>query len=182
MQNRCFCLIFIFWGVFLCGCFSDEKKVSFSEIVPDVQNNVASVFVFLSPDCPLSQKYTRPLKRISEKYQKNHIVFYSVFPGNFYSEKEINDFLMKYELNFSLIFDTNKQLTNKLGATVTPEIFLVDSCGKIIYSGAVDNWYEEIGKKREVITQNYLQNAIEAFLKKEPVKIPQTKAVGCIIE
>lgn len=182
MRKYCICLILIVFFCEACGCFSDNNKTSFPETVPRVENSAAYVFAFLSPDCPLSQKYTLPLKKISGKYEKNHIVFYSVFPGNLYSEKEINDFHTEYELNFFSIFDTNKQLTNELGATVTPEVFLVDSSGKIIYRGAIDNWYEEIGKKREVITENYLQDAIEAFLKKEPIKIPQTKAVGCLIE
>lgn len=176
------CLLLIFSALFLFRCSPGKDEIVLPSTIPGIKENAASVFVFLSPDCPLSRNYTLALKNLSAEHKKNKIIFYAVFPGKLYSRDEINNFLTEYELAFFPVFDEEKKLAAELRAAVTPEVFLVDAAGKIRYGGAIDNWYEEVGKKREIITENYLRDAIEAFIKKTPVKIPRTNAVGCMIE
>ena len=150
--------------------------------ISEIKKNKASVFVFLSPDCPLSQKYSLTVKNQADKYLEKSIDFYLVFPGKLYKTEEIKNFLFEYELRLPSVLDSEKKLTKILGASVTPEAFLLDSAGKTIYSGAIDNWFIEPGKQREVITEHYLDEAIESCLKNIPAKNKQTKPVGCIIE
>jgi thiol-disulfide isomerase/thioredoxin len=163
-------------------CNSCGNEIVLPSDIPGIKKNAASVFVFLSPDCPLSRNYTLILKNLSAKYEKDKIVFYAVFPGKLYSRQEINTFINEYNLTLFPIFDEEKKLTTQLKASVTPEVFLVDDAGKIWYQGAIDNGYEEVGKKREVTTKNYLRDALEAFISGTPIKISKTKAVGCMIE
>lgn len=157
---------------------ADNKTVNLSE----TKNNRASVFVFLNPDCPLSQKYSLSIKNIFAEYSDKKIAVYLVFPGRLYSNSEIQKFLFDYNLQMVAIEDADKKLTAGLGAEITPEAFLIDAKGKILYKGAIDNWFVDVNEKREVITEHYLARAIEAFLCGKPIKVSQTKAVGCIIE
>ena len=156
----------------------DDKTFNLSEI----KHNSASAFIFLSPECPLSQKYSLSIKNIYTRYLDKKIAVYLVFPGKLYNKNEINFFLSEYNLQFVSIEDEDKKLTSCLGAAITPEAFLIDSAGRILYKGAIDNWFIDIGQKREVITAHYLDDAIQSFLSGRPVKISQTKAAGCIIE
>ena len=78
--------------------------------------------------------------------------------------------------------DTKSLMAKKLGATITPEVFLLGKTGVIRYSGRIDNWAFDLGKKRSVITEHNLIDAIEAVLQNKSVKIKKAKAVGCFIE
>ena len=156
----------------------DGKTIDISEI----KKNRASAFVFLSPDCPLSQKYSLPLKKSITGFADKRIGFYLVFPGTMYSAQEIRNFITDYALPVVSIADHDKKLMNILGASVTPEVFLVNSSGEIVYRGAIDNWFVEVGKQKEIITEHYLSEAIESVLANKPVKVSRSKAVGCIIE
>jgi hypothetical protein len=73
-------------------------------------------------------------------------------------------------------------LANFFGATKTPEAFAVTPAVKIFYKGAIDNWAPGLGEHRQVITEYYLRDALNAFLEGKDVKIRQTEAVGCFIE
>ena len=80
------------------------------------------------------------------------------------------------------IIDTNHIITNYLDAKVTPECFLLDSNLNILYSGLINDWIKELGRKSQHINNHYLEENIKHFLNKEPITINQTKAIGCIIQ
>jgi hypothetical protein len=52
----------------------------------------------------------------------------------------------------------------------------------VIYQGRIDNWAYELGKKRKVITEYNLKDALTSVLLNKPISVSKTKAVGCYIE
>ena len=106
---------------------------------------------------------------------------YGIVPGNAYSQKDVGVFASTYHIKFPLLTDTNKNLSDYLQASITPEAILLDSNGELIYKGAVDNLLEDLGKRRVKATNNYLEDAITATINHQPVTIKRTKAVGCKI-
>lgn len=144
--------------------------------------NKASVFIFLAPDCPLSQSYTLTLNEFSKTYLKNKISFYGIFPGTFYSIEKIKYFQQKYLIEFPLLLDTNYALTRLFNANITPEVFVVDSICHVLYCGRIDNWAYEVSKKRANITEHNLQDALDSIISNKPVAVKKTPAVGCFIE
>ena len=67
-------------------------------------------------------------------------------------------------------------------ATITPEVFVVDSSNRVWYSGAIDNWSFDTGKKRQFATEHYLKDALKALRNGQKPAVSETKAVGCYIE
>ena len=63
-----------------------------------------TLFVFLSPECPLSQQYTLPLNQIVKSYNENVTVI-GIFPGKSYDQRTINSFLKKYKIGFDSYID-----------------------------------------------------------------------------
>ena len=118
----------------------------------------AKVYVWLSADCPLSQKYTLTLRQLSQQYAPDSIIFIAVFPSN--TKKEIKSFFKKYKLDFDFQRDKDKRLTRKFNATITPEVVLVTADEKVFYQGAIDNQAIALGKFSPEATEKYLQNAI----------------------
>lgn len=156
----------------------DGKVFNFSEF----KKNKASILVFSSPDCPISQKYTLTLRELSEKYKSQNIPVYLIISGTYYTKSVIKEYVKKYLLDFPVLLDSKLQITKMLEATITPEVFLFDDKANVLYSGRIDNWFESLGKNRFVITERDLINAVDSYLSGGEIKVKKTKAIGCIIQ
>lgn len=190
-MRRTFYLLFLSGAILFAGC-KKNTPLDISLINPEGEKTKLSSWAnidyialcFVSPLCPLSENYTKTINEIADEFYtvKTEIAVVAIIPGNNYSQAEIDKFLKDYPLRCSVLLDKDLALTKKLGAEVTPEVIVIDMEGKIIYSGAIDNWAVELGQKREVITEHYLVDVLSALRRHEPVTTPSTKAVGCFIE
>lgn len=143
--------------------------------------NTATVFVFLSETCPICQSYTLPLKELYKKYKEKSIRFVGVFPNYYVTQKDMDEFKKTYTIPFDLILDSNGDLTKKFNATITPEVFVENELGQVVYSGRIDDSFYAIGKRRKVITSTELSDALAELSLGQAIKINKTQAVGCII-
>lgn len=141
----------------------------------------ATVFVFLSQSCPICQSYTLPLKELYKHYGRKNIRFVGVFPDSEVTQKELNEFKKTYAIPFELLPDSAGTMTKKFGATITPEVFVEDEAGRIIYSGRIDDSFYAVGKRRKVVTTHELADALEGHVRGTTIKVPKTQAVGCLI-
>jgi len=138
----------------------------------------AVVIVFLSPECPLCKNYLPGLVKLQNANKE--LNFYGIIPGTSYSLKDINELKKEFGINFDLLTDPSKQLSKYLGATTTPEVFLINEMGAVTYSGLIDNWASSLGQKRLVITEKYLEQAIKEQLNGKQTS-KKTIPVGCLI-
>ncbi|MAZ31451.1 MAG: hypothetical protein CMP57_05085 [Flavobacteriales bacterium] len=168
-------LIIFFVLLFFNSCYQNDYL---SKVFIE---NSDKVLFFIVPECPLCQSYTREIKQLYFKY-KDRLDFYFVIPGTSYSSQEMDSFLNKYDLPIDVIYDKGYLLVNKLSATITPEVYLIDENNSIQYQGLIDNWLGELGRKRQNVSEYYLNDAIESFLGGKEVKIKKTNAIGCFIE
>ena len=143
-------------------------------------NKPLLLFIFLSPECPLCQNYTKPLNQLQQKFNQQ-INMYGIVPGAAYTTKDMAAFQNKYHTVFPILIDAKKKFTHYLQATVTPQVILLDKEGTLIYTGAIDDWVQAQGKKKQQPTQHYLQDAIQQSLQPDVVKIKKTTAFGCKI-
>lgn len=137
-------------------------------------------FVFLSPECPLCQNYTRTLNQLEQQYA-GKLSFYGIIPGKTYKQEDVAAFQAKYHIGFSLAMDRDLHLVHELHATTTPEVLLVAADNTVLYQGAIDNWYKSLGRAGSKPTQHYLQDAIDAVLRHETPQVRKTAPVGCLI-
>jgi hypothetical protein len=166
----------IFFLVFAC-----TRKGS-GPIAPYLENKQGAVFVFLAPDCPLSQNYMPTMNSLAKQSAATGIGFYGVFSQDDSSRKALDDFTTAYSMSFPAIRDPQFRLADYFGATTTPQAFLADSAGRTVYKGAIDNWAPELGQHRTVITEHYLLDALQSLRDNRPVQVKETTAVGCFIE
>jgi len=94
---------------------------------------------------------------------------------------EIDEFVKQYNVKFEVEKDNLYHIADSLNATITPQAFLISPSGEILYSGKIDNWPITLGQKRTVITEHYLQDAIESYLNDKTIEVKKTEAVGCFI-
>ncbi len=144
--------------------------------------NKGSVIVFLLPDCPACESYSRTLNDLRAEYKNSGFEFYGVFPGTFNTTDEMKTYQTTYRISFPLLQDPENILVKKLNANTVPSAFLVDKNGAVLYKGRIDDWLYALGKKRAVITKHDLHDALSAVKNGKPVKVKETTPIGCILE
>jgi peroxiredoxin len=154
---------------------------------PERQANISiakkeglTAVVLFSPECPMCINYTQPLNTLKQQYD-DRLQVIGIVPGKTYSDDVIKGFTASYRLNFPLYVDKKMSLTRYLKGEVTPEVYLFDNNGQLVYRGAIDNWLVDLGQKKQKPDQHYLLNAITQTLSGELVRLPFVKAQGCIL-
>jgi len=87
-----------------------------------------------------------------------------------YAEKE--KFCWYYTL------DKNHELADAFGASRTPEVFLFNKDGKLVYHGAIDDNPSDASR----VNRKHLELAVEEMISGKDVSTKKTKSVGCSIK
>jgi len=74
--------------------------------------------------------------------------------------------------------DQNSSLADAFGANRTPECYLFDGSGKLVYHGAIDDNPNDAG----AVSRKHLRVAIDEVLGGKEVTIKQSRSVGCGIK
>ena len=82
------------------------------------------------------------------------------------------------KMQFPYVVDATSDVARAFGATRTPEAYLFDADGKLVYHGAIDDNAHEPGK----VEARYLQDAVDAVVAGKAVATQETKALGCSIK
>jgi len=148
--------------------------------ISNAQPAPVSIYVFLSPECPLCQNYTRTLNQLEHQYA-GKITMVGIVPGKTWKKSDLTAFTTTYHLAFPLQLDSDLKFARSMHATTTPEAILLGADHTVIYQGAIDNWYKALGRAANKPTQNYLQDAIDYTLRHQPPPVKKTEPIGCLI-
>ncbi len=145
------------------------------------KNARAAVFVFITVDCPIANSYCPAMNQLSEEYSRKGFSFFLVHPDPDITVAVAKKHAKDFKLKPPVVRDSTQILVRCLKAKMTPEAFVVDRKGKILYRGRIDNLYEDYGKKRQKATEHDLKVALDAIVAGRAVPRPRTKAIGCDI-
>jgi peroxiredoxin len=82
------------------------------------------------------------------------------------------------KMKFPYVVDGTSDVARAFGATRTPEAFVFDAAGKLVYHGTVDDSPKDVAAIKEF----YLKDAVNAVAEGKPVTNAETKAFGCTIK
>lgn len=139
-----------------------------------------NVVCFLGTECPLARLYGPRLERLAEEFSGNGVGFLGVDSNTQDSPAEIVAYAAELGITFPIAKDADQSALAAFGAERTPEVFVIDAAGRILYQGRIDDQYQP-GMARTKPTQHDLRSAIESLLAGKPVKEPKTPGVGCLI-
>ena len=140
-----------------------------------------TVLIFVSIDCPISNRYAPEIKRLHDEFTSRGVRFQLVYPNPLDSEAAISKHLAEYGYPQVAQRDRDHTLAKMAGATITPEAAVFDAHQRLVYRGRIDNRFVELGRERSAATQHDLRNALTAFLAGRRVSPSHTQAVGCFI-
>jgi len=137
----------------------------------------ATVLVFTSTQCSITNAYTDRLKSIVSDYSPKGVSLIAVNSNSDEAVDQIRDHMQKNGVGWNVLKDQGGKVAGLYGAERTPEAFIIDSEGVIRYHGRIDDSFEAARVKR-----NDLRVALDELLSSRAVSVAETKAFGCQIK
>ncbi len=163
---------------------TDGKSYSMSDFKED-----ALVLVFLANHCPWVRGGERDLIQTVNEFKGKSVRFIAI-GVNLRPEDELpamKERAAHEGYNFIYLHDQSQELGRKLGATHTPEYFVLNKQRQIVYNGLLtDSPAVMEGNGPRYVNGEpkdfYVRDAIHAVLSGSPVPVAETRAQGCTVE
>ena len=155
------------------------RSVSFN----DVKKTNGLLVMFSCNTCPVVKKYQLRTMEIC-KYAVGNNVGVILLNANEATRNSGDSFEdskaygQEQGYYFDYVMDNASAMADAFGATRTPEVFLFNKEGKLVYHGAID---DNSGNAAEV-TRKHAQFAIDEMVAGNPISVQETKFVGCGIK
>jgi peroxiredoxin len=148
------------------------SPVQFSSLRGDV-----TVLMFIATQCPVSNGYNERMKAVYNDYSAKGVKFVVMNANRTEPAAEVERHAAQHGFPFKVYKDNNNVVADRFGAQVTPETFVLDRSGTILYHGYIDDSQNPAGIKVQG-----LRLALDAVLAGRPVERAETKAFGCAIK
>lgn len=153
----------------------DGKTVS----INDVKGTKGTWVVFSCNHCPFAKAWEGRIMDLNKTYSAQGIGMIMINPNDpaaqpIDSYEEMQQRAKDRGYTFPYVVDDGSVVARAFGASRTPESFLFDKDGKLVYHGAVDD-----NKDLEDVTKTYLKDALEAVVAGKDVAVKETRAIGC---
>jgi mono/diheme cytochrome c family protein len=140
--------------------------------------------VFLGVDCPISRKAIPKLNElVKEKAPPNAPVveLFGVLSDPALKRAKAVTFQKEWAVAPPLLLDTSGELAATLQPTHVPEAFVFAN-GALVYRGAIDDAFVEVGQERAQVKSRWLADALDAVASGAAPAVKSTTPVGCIFE
>lgn len=148
-----------------------------------------AVLEWSNPGCPFVKKhyYSGNLQRLQKEFVAKGvkwIIVNSSAPGKqgHLSAEEAKEWMKEQEVaGVKMLLDSNGAIGKAFGARATPQLFVLNQQGVVIYSGAIDD--DSSASQDSIGTaKNYVAAALNEALGGKPVSVSATDPYGCSVK
>ena len=169
-----------------------DAKAAIGAVVPDftlpdadgkehslasLKGKAGTVILFVATKCPVSNAYNARMQKLADDYRAKGFNVVGINSNSTEAAAAVKQHAAANGLNFTILKDPNNKVADRYDAQVTPEAYLLDASGKLVYRGRIDN-----SRNGDSITSTELRDAMEATLAGRAVEKAEVKAFGCSIK
>jgi peroxiredoxin len=160
------------------------KNVDGAEVsIAGVRGEKGTLVVFTCNACPWAKAWHSRIVALGNRAAKKGIGVIAINPNDpgVVAEDDfppMQENAKRSKMAFPYVVDATSEVARAFGATRTPEVFLFDRDGKLVYHGAID----DNAKQPDKVKDRYLDQAVTAVLDGKAVALQETKALGCSIK
>ncbi|MBZ5514638.1 MAG: redoxin domain-containing protein [Acidobacteriia bacterium] len=147
----------------------------------DIQGKKAVAVIFLATQCPYSNAFNHVMADVAREYAGRGVAVIGINANKTEPAAQVAEHAREHNLGFPVLKDEGNIIANRLGASVTPEVFLLDSNWILRYHGALGNSAQPTTNP-EKASDDEVRPALEAVLAGQTVARAETKAFGCTIK
>jgi hypothetical protein len=147
------------------------------------------VLEWANKGCPFEQKHYKSgnMERLQREWTARGVVWLSVIssaPGQdgYVTPPEENEYLRTMKAAPSAaILDPSGSIGRLYNAKTTPDMFVIDPQGRLVYEGAIDDQpTPDPASLKDA--KNYVSAALEASMAGRPVEVAVTRSYGCSVK
>ena len=158
---------------------TNGKEVSLSKLA----GPQGTLVVFTANGCPFARAWEERIVALGNTYSKKGVGVLLINSNNPATSKGDAFDLMQQRakergMTFPYAVDPESTLARAFGAAKTPEAYLFDKTGLLVYHGTIDDNHEDASK----VTKTYLKDALEAVIAGKKPPMAETKSLGCGIK
>ena len=160
------------------------KDISGADVsFKDAQKKNGLFVMFSCNTCPVVKKYQSRTMETCKYALGNEIGVVllnsnEATRGNGDSYQDMIIYAKEQGYNFKYVVDENSAMADAFGANRTPECFLFNKSGKLVYHGAIDDNSEG----PDQVTRKHAIIAIDELLADKDISQKETRSVGCTIK
>lgn len=160
------------------------KDVSGKDIsLKDVQTGKGLLVMFSCNTCPYVIKNQSRTIEVSKHAIANDIGVAILNPneayrGNEDSYEAMKEYAADQKYDWYYLVDQNHVMADAFGANRTPECFLFDKDGKLVYHGAIDDNPNDASS----VNRKHLVEAINELKSGKEIAVKESRSVGCTIK
>ena len=147
------------------------------------------VLEWLNHGCPFVKKHydSNNMQKLQKEYTGKDVVWLSIVssaPGKqgHMSPAETNAAKAeKGSAATAVLLDEDGTVGQLYGAKVTPELYVINPEGNLIYAGAIDD-KKSVDPADVEGAANYVKRALDEALAGQPVSTPRTEPYGCSVK
>lgn len=135
-----------------------------------------AVVMFISTRCPISAAYNQRMISLANEYTPKGVAFIAINANHNEPLSEVKAQALEDKYPFPVLKDATDKVANSYDAHVTPETYVINSDGTLVYHGRIDN-----SDDPSQVTTRDLAAALNNVLSGQSVAKARTKAFGCSI-
>ena len=149
----------------------------------DAMGENGLLVVFSCNTCPWVNAWEDRYISVSKLSQKKGVGMIAINPNegsreNGDSMDDMQSRAKKAKYDFYYTLDKESKLASAFGASRTPQIYLFNNKGTLVYRGAID----DNARRPRKVENPYLMDAINAMVAGKKINTASTKALGCGIK
>jgi len=174
------------------GAAAEMHKAKIGEALPDFTLTDANgkthklsdykgkpvVINFLSKDCPWSKGAEPSVIALAKDFAGEDVVFLGINSNAGATAAQMQTYAKDAGIPYAILIDEGNVYADAVGASRTPEIYVLDKDGKLVYHGAYDDRKEPTATGAAY----YTKLAIQAVLAGKAVEKAEVNAWGCAIK
>jgi peroxiredoxin len=143
----------------------------------NAENTKATVLLWVSVQCPVSNAYNTRMAQIANEYKAKGVRVFGINSNRAEAPAQIAQHATENNLGFPILKDANNVIADRFTAQVTPEAYIIDDKGVLRYHGRIDD-----SQNASDIKSRDLNAALDAVLAGQDVPNKKTRAFGCAIK
>lgn len=160
------------------------KSVSGKEVsINDAKKKNGVLVMFSCNTCPYVVKYQARTREILKEAKKNNVGVIIINSNEAYrTEADSYEAMQSYAKaqgykDVDYVVDTKSSFADAFDANRTPECFLFDASGKLVYHGAIDD-----NQNAAEVSRKHLSIAIDELAGGKEVTVKESRSIGCMIK
>jgi filamentous hemagglutinin family protein len=136
------------------------------------------VLEWFNPDCPAVKRHyeQKTMQNLAYEFLSQNVIWLAINSTHYMTQEDNQRWRQLNQIFYRILDDHQGLVGQRLQAAFTPEIFIINPKGILMYRGAVDN------APQGVATFNYVQAALTELIQGKKITYPKTQAYGCAVK